>query len=137
MAGISDLATLLKEMSPRLSTEFFVFACVTDEQAILDHYKPWAVIREEEGTTVILPVDIANKLEIEYEGEYARITLTVHSSLQAVGLTAEVANALRNSGISANIVAGFYHDHIFVPKEKAKETIESLRQYSAIKKTYD
>ncbi|WP_175108399.1 ACT domain-containing protein [Pararobbsia alpina] len=43
----------------------------------------------------------------------AWITLTVNSALEAVGLTAALATALGNSGISCNVVAGAYHDYIF------------------------
>lgn len=130
MAGITEIETLLKDMKPILSNESFIFASVNDQHKVLAHYTPWAIIREEEGATIILPTSVANEFAIEYEGEYQRITLTVHSSLQAVGLTAEIANALGNSGISANVVAGFYHDHIFVPKDKALQAMEALVRLS-------
>jgi hypothetical protein len=55
------------------------------------------------------------------------ITLTVNSDLQAVGLTAVFASALGKAGISCNVVAGAYHDHIFVPIERTSEAIKVLK----------
>jgi len=60
-----------------------------------------------------------------------RITLTVHSSLEAVGLTAAVAGALARQGISANVVAAFYHDHIFVPRDQAERAVAVLEKLGA------
>ena len=60
------------------------------------------------------------------------ITLTVHSSLDAVGLTAAVANKLTEKGISANVIAAYYHDHIFVQTEKAALAIEALNEFSKV-----
>ena len=79
----------------------------------------FALIREAEGVTVIRP------------GEgWARITLGVHSSLAAVGLTARVAAALAGRGISANMVAAFHHDHVFVPWDRRDETLAALEALS-------
>ena len=75
----------------------------------------FALIREAEGVTVIRP------------GKgWARITLQVHSSLAAVGLTAGVAESLAAHGISANMVAAFHHDHVFVPWPKRDEALKIL-----------
>jgi hypothetical protein len=79
----------------------------------------FAFIREAEGTTLIRP------------GKgWARITLDIHSSLEAVGLTARVATALTEHGISANMIAGFHHDHVFVPWERRDEAMTALRGLS-------
>jgi hypothetical protein len=59
------------------------------------------------------------------------ITLRVHSSLAAVGLTAAVAAALSDHGISANVVAAYCHDHIFVPADRAEEALAALRSLQA------
>ncbi|MDK6486607.1 ACT domain-containing protein, partial [Streptococcus agalactiae] len=61
---------------------------------------------------------------------YTRITLRVESSPQAVGLTSAVAQALSARSIPCNVIAGFYHDHIFVPKRMTDDAIELLRDLS-------
>ena len=63
---------------------------------------------------------------------WARITLGVQSSLAAIGLTARVAEALAARGISANMVAAFHHDHVFVPWERREEALALLRGLSEI-----
>lgn len=79
----------------------------------------FALIREDEGVTVIRP------------GKgWARIMLGVHSSLSAVGLTARVAEVLAAYGISANMVAAFHHDHVFVPWDRRDEALAVLRTLS-------
>jgi hypothetical protein len=81
----------------------------------------FAVIREDEGTTAIVPAS---------EGDFARITLMVHSALEGVGLTAAVAGVLAERGIACNVVAGFHHDHLFVPWARAGEALEALAALS-------
>ena len=56
----------------------------------------------------------------------AWITLTVHSDLQAVGLTAAVAEVLTKASISCNVVAAAFHDHIFVPADRAADALAEL-----------
>ena len=80
----------------------------------------FAMIREAEGVTIVRP------------GEgWARITLNIHSSLEAVGLTAAVAAALAARGISANMIAAVHHDHVFVPWERREEAMTALRELAA------
>ena len=79
----------------------------------------FALIREDEGLTSICPDD---------EGQWARISLEVHSSLEAVGLTAVISSRLAQEGISANIVAGGLHDHLFVPWDRREEALALLRR---------
>jgi hypothetical protein len=79
----------------------------------------FALIREDEGVTLIGP------------GEgWARIALGVHSSLEAVGLTARIAAALADRGIGANVVAAVHHDHVFVPWERREEALAALQALS-------
>ena len=54
------------------------------------------------------------------------ITLTVHSSLEAVGLTAAIATELARFGVSANVVAAYFHDHVFVPSAQAEQALAAL-----------
>eukprot|EP00435_Cladocopium_sp_Y103_P072954 s259_g41.t2 len=88
---------------------------------------PWMLFREEEGLTLILPKDVAEKHDLAHEGPFCRISLMVHSSLEAVGLTAAVAKALSDAQLSANVVAAFHHDHIYVPAPEAPRAVEVLK----------
>ncbi|MCM0000201.1 MAG: ACT domain-containing protein [Erythrobacter sp.] len=115
---VSDLAGMLAGMAPMLDDRRWAFEVVQGEPPA----EAFAVIREEEGTTAILP-DLA--------GGFARITLMVHSALGGVGLTAAVAGALAERGISCNVVAGFHHDHLFVPWERRDEALAILQHLAA------
>ena len=129
MSGESDLARLLASMSPELIDEDYVFCSF--EQARYGDYpelQPVAAIAEKEGLTLVIPKTRADENKLVYESVFRRITLNVHSSLDAVGLTAAFAEALTAKGISANVVAGYYHDHIFVQAKVAKSALETLRQ---------
>ena len=86
--------------------------------------------KEAEGFTIILTKQTADNLQLHYTFIAAWITLTVHSSLQAVGLTAAFSTALSQAGISCNVVAAFYHDHIFVAKVDTEKAIAVLHQLS-------
>ncbi len=125
----SDLTTLIREMSPRLNNGAYVFACVTG--SIPDGLEPCAVIREDDGTTLIVPQQQADSHGIEYAFVAAWITLEIQSALDAVGLTAAISVALAAAGISANVVAGFHHDHIFVPVERGAEAVQILAELAA------
>ncbi|WP_341663320.1 ACT domain-containing protein, partial [Vibrio sp.] len=92
--------------------------------------KPLASFIEAEGLTLVLEKAIAEKSGIDFEGVYRQITLTVHSSLEAVGLTAAVSTKLASKGISANVIAAYYHDHIFVPASKANAALAALMEFS-------
>lgn len=129
MTGESDLARLLASMSPRLDEAAWVFATVHEEDAVLLAQHAIASFREKEGLTLVLPQFAAADVEL-VSAPMARVTLEVHSSLEAVGLTAAVAGALAKEGISANVVAAYYHDHIFVPKASAARALVVLRALS-------
>ncbi|WP_313192694.1 ACT domain-containing protein [Shinella zoogloeoides] len=129
MSGITDLDELLATMEPALVAGRFVYASVP-ASAIAAHLArgPIGLFREEEGITLILPADAAEGLAAS--PPMRMITLTVHSSLEAVGLTAAFATALTKAGISANVVAAYHHDHIFVPERDAERALETLRALS-------
>ncbi len=88
---------------------------------------PVVTVTEAEGLTLVLPEQQALDAGLAILFRAAWITLTVHSDLQAVGLTAAFATALGEAGISCNVVAGAYHDHIFVPVEKGESAMDALR----------
>lgn len=128
MSGEKDLNNLIKNMSPILNESEYVFLTVKGEYGDFAHLNPLCTYMEKEGLTLIVPRTLADKNSMEFSGTYKAITLEVHSSLDAVGLTAAVASKLANDGISANVVAAFYHDHIFVQTQVANDAIESLRK---------
>ena len=90
--------------------------------------------KEGEGATLVLALADAQKhaaAGLTWEYEAAWLTLTVHSSLEAIGLTGAFATALATDKISANVVAGFYHDHIFVASSDGERAMTCLRQLAA------
>jgi len=123
--GITDLPQLIANMEPVLNEGEYIFASVSDISTI-----PRAMticeMREKEGMTVVLAKKDAQKLGLPFEFVAAWITLNIHSALEAVGLTAAFATALGKNNISCNVIAGYYHDHIFVDtkdKEKAMQVL--------------
>lgn len=123
---VEDLDALLKTLSPKVRAGKYVFACVDEYTAA--RLRPIVSVREVEGTTVVVELSEAIELRLVYDFISAWITLDVHSSLDAVGLTATVSRVLTDEGISANVVAGFHHDHIFVPHDRAEDAVECLRR---------
>ena len=129
MTGERDLEKLLKSMSPELLNGDYVFCTFPDAQyGDYSELEPIAVINESEGLTMIVPKPKADERNISYESVFRGITLTIHSSLDAIGLTAAFSNKLTEQGISANVIAGYYHDHIFVQSELAEKAIEALNE---------
>ena len=124
VSGETDLNKLMGAMQPVLSEQEYVFASLDKDSDIsLAQLEPLATFYEKEGLTVIVLQTDADALGISYQGVFQCITLNVHSSLEAVGLTAAVSSALAKQGISANVVAAYYHDHIFVPIVKANQAL--------------
>ena len=126
--GETDLAKMLANLEPVLSTQRYVFHLGEQVLDGLDPRAPWATICEEEGTTYILSTDQADRIGLAYRDQWARITLRIHSSLHAIGLTATVSSVLATNGISANMVAGYFHDHLFVPVEHAMRALGLLKE---------
>jgi uncharacterized protein len=131
VSGVTDLDELLAAMEPVLVEGSFVYASVAAGE-LAKHLSraPIGLFREAEGITLILPADTAEGLAAS--PPMRMITLTVHSSLEAVGLTAAFATALTKAGISANVVAGYHHDHIFVPERDGERALETLRALSRV-----
>ena len=128
--GESDLLTLIAQMSPSLDDQIWAFVSVNEVSSEYLVQHALATFRETEGTTLIVPWERAEEFDVCSE-PMARITLNIHSSLQAVGLTAAVSQALASEAISANVVAGFYHDHIFVPQMAGERAVACLTLLSA------
>ena len=129
MSGEKDLKQLLKSMKPEHIPGDYVFCKVANlENVNLNEVEMF--FREKEAITLILKKEIAEILKLEYSVIMAWITLTVHSSLEAVGLTAAFSKALSENGISCNVVAAFYHDHIFVNKKDIEKAMEILNAFS-------
>lgn len=124
--GVVELSALLAGMEPVLDPEAYVFT-TTDAKIPAESLaaaRGW--FREDEGITLI--VLASSQPSLSEDHHYARITLTVHSSLSAVGLTAAVARQLTDEGISANVVAAFYHDHVFVPWHQRDAACDALQR---------
>jgi hypothetical protein len=132
--GETDLKQLLQSMSPGLHPGEYVF-CTLAYTDIPAGLHPLASFREQEGWTVIVPRSQADESGLPYSFVAAWITLHVHSALEAVGLTAAVSRALADEGISCNLVAAYYHDHLFVPHQEAGRAMDILRRLSAASRT--
>ena len=129
MSGVTDLDALLRTMEPVLAQGSFVYACVPAGDLAKHLFRgPIGIFQETEGVTLIVPAAAADGLLAS--PPMRLITLTVHSSLEAVGLTAAFATALTAAGISANVIAGYHHDHIFVPERDAERALDALRALS-------
>jgi len=127
MTGETDISILLKNMTPRLNDGVYVFCTITDPDKIKLE-DTIGLFKENEGWTVILNKRAADNLKLNYTYIASWITLTVHSSLEAVGLTAAFSKALAEASISCNVVAGYHHDHIFVDNKDAEKAMDVLRQ---------
>ncbi|MEP7376748.1 MAG: ACT domain-containing protein [Chitinophagaceae bacterium] len=128
--GETDITLLLKSMKPVLNEGEYVF-CTVEESEVVDRSDPVAFFKEKEGTTIVIEKSAADKMNLTYSFVSSWITLSVHSSLEAIGLTAAFSNALSDAGISCNVIAAYYHDHIFVPvndKQRAMEVLTRLSQ---------
>lgn len=129
MSGETKLDVLLKSMKPKHNVGEFVF-CKTDDLEQINLNQIVMSFKEEENTTIIAKKEVADQLNLDYSFVASWITLTVHSSLEAVGLTAAFSNALSHNGISCNVVAAYYHDHIFVDTKDTEKAMEVLNAFS-------
>lgn len=125
MSGERDLKKLLRHLRPDLREGPYVFAHAQDG-TVPEGVRPVVTVAEEEGLTVVVTRDEAHTAGLSYHAVFGWVTLRVHSSLEAVGLTAAVSAALTEAGLSCNVVAGYHHDHLFVPYEQASVAIAVL-----------
>lgn len=129
MKGETDLLKMIKGMKPILNEGEYVFTTVKDI-SLIDRKHTLCEFKEKEGVTIIIEREKADELDLNYEYVAAWISLTIHSSLEAVGLTALFSSELARNGISSNIVAGYYHDHIFIDIKDAERTVKVLTNLS-------
>lgn len=130
MPGESNLATLLQNMKPEMHDGVFVFCSIPADREIPAALRPVHVFREREGTALVVRREEAECAGLSYQFASRLITLTVHSSLEAVGFLAEITGRLAEAGISVNAVSAYYHDHLFVPDHRADEALRLLRNMS-------
>lgn len=130
MSGESNLEILLASMQPVLDERSFGFVIVPQAEVPHSMADIFACIREDEGMTLVATVDVLQQLNIQCEDQWAKISLTVHSSLSAVGLTAAFAKALGDRGVSTNVIAGYFHDHIFVQWQRRNDAMEALASFN-------
>jgi hypothetical protein len=128
MNAETNLQTLLASMEPELQPEEFVFTTVLPVDFRELRIELWGWFREAEGITLILEKSTAIEARLDFTFPSRLITLTVHSSLEAVGFLAAITERLAAAGISVNAISAYYHDHLFVPIDRADETMEILRQ---------
>lgn len=126
---VDDLAELIRSMRPVARDGEFVVASV--EALHIVGLPTEAIVSEIEGPTVVMRREEAERFDIPYTFVAAWITLTVHSDLAAVGLTAAFSTALAEAGIGCNVLAGFHHDHLLVPAERRDDALAVLEKLAA------
>lgn len=131
MSGELNLEQLLKSMQPVLQNGEYIFCSIDPQDNRCTSLKPIGSFQEREGLTLILPREEADAAGISYASTFAMITLSVHSSLEAVGFLATITNVLAQQGISVNPISAYYHDHLFVPIAQGNETISLLQTLAA------
>ena len=127
MSGERDLATLLAGLDPEVAADPYVFTQAPDG-AVPAGVRPFATVAEDEGLTLVVTRDEADRHALGYDYVAARITLRVHSDPAAVGMTAAFSRVLADAGLSCNVIAGFFHDHLLVPWDRADEAVRLLRE---------
>ena len=130
-SGETELRGLLAALVPGLLPGEYVFCSLPEaRRGEADNLPVLATFREEEGLSLVLERSLARRRGFADSAAMRCISLGVHSSLKAVGLTAAISGALARRGISANVIAAYYHDHLFVPAERAQEALRILLELS-------
>lgn len=127
MSAEKELSNLIASMSPTLMPDVYVFATV-DKHHDCSGLKFRMQFFEKEGITFILKRQEAETAGLDYEFPCRMITLNIHSALEAVGFIAKIATKLASLGMGVNPVAGFYHDHLFIPEDRADDAMKALQE---------
>jgi len=123
---VNELDRLLANLDPDIVPGEFVFTHGEPGGPRPDDRDVRAMVREEEGPTWVIERSVADALGLGYDYVAAWVTLRVHSELAAVGLTATISARLAEASLSCNVIAGRFHDHLFVPFDRQAEVLELL-----------
>ncbi len=124
--GETDLQSLLKQMQPVLDDEQMVFCSLPTDEAEKYLTSCQGYYREQEGVSLILNKRQADLDNLTYGPVFRRISLMVHSSLEAVGFLSRITEILAAQGISVNVVSGFFHDHLYINVKEAENAVMIL-----------
>jgi hypothetical protein len=127
MAGEHDLKRLLAEMSPVLDPATYVYVTLPNRD-VPSALAPRMIMQEAEGTTIVITQEAADQAGLDHVFACRMITLNVHSALDAVGFLARITARLAGLGMGVNPVAGYFHDHLFVPAKRADDAMTALRE---------
>lgn len=133
MSGETSLSKLLQSIQPILCSGEYVFCCIgdaSDQDNCYSQLNPMGQFRENEGITLILERKQADAANLSYTSVFSMITLSIHSSLEAVGFLAAITSKLAEHNISVNPISAYYHDHLFVPISRTPEAIMLLQEFS-------
>ncbi|MFX1766321.1 ACT domain-containing protein [Paraburkholderia sp. A1RI-2L] len=128
--GEQDLLKLCASLEPIMAPAVYVY-CSFPDFVLPVGVPAFCTIRESEGLTAIVERSDARRLRLAYIYDARLITLSVHSSLNAVGFIKVISGKLADAGIPCNVIAGYYHDHILVPVDRADEAMDRLREIAA------
>ena len=128
MTGETDLRKLLGSMSPNLAPSVHVFVSLPPGASIADGLYPVMIFHEREGITLILLEEAATAAGLAASFRCRMITLNIHSSLEAVGFLAAITARLAAAGMGVNPVSGYFHDHLFVPADRADKAMSVLQK---------
>jgi uncharacterized protein len=130
MLGETNLDILLRSMRPMRREGEYVFCSISHQDQHYSNLDPVCLFKEDEGLTLILDRQQADAAALPYTAIFCMITLSIHSSLEAVGFLAAITGKLAEHGISVNPISAYYHDHLFVPASRAQEAMELLKEFS-------
>ncbi len=130
MSGETNLNRLLQSMQPALCQKQYVFCTVKERDSHYLNLNPLGFFKEAEGLTLILERERADAAALSYISIFRKITLSIHSSLEAVGFLAAITAKLAEYEISVNPISAYYHDHLFVPISCADRAMKLLQEFS-------
>ncbi len=128
--GETDLGRMLASLTITRRPGRFTVTTIEPATAVTLGEGIEALVSEAEGVTVVATIEAAGRRGWPIGFEAVWLTLDVHSSLEAVGLTAAFSNALADEGIACNVIAGHFHDHLLVPAHRADDAERCLRALS-------